>query len=116
MRVLYDYVATEKGVLSLRAGEVCELVENKDQGWVSMKTAAGQVASLSLSRSLSLSLSRLLSFSCSLSLSLARSLSLALLRSLSLSLGPGLGQHEDGSPKTVTLHLQPYTQTLNPKP
>ena len=91
MRVLYDYVATEKGVLSLRAGEVCELVENKDQGWVSMKTAAGQVASLSRS----------------LSLSLARSLSLALLRSLSLSLGPGLGQHEDGSLKTVTLHLQP---------
>ncbi|KAJ1491273.1 hypothetical protein T484DRAFT_1774893 [Baffinella frigidus] len=43
VRVLHDYIATEKGVLSLRAGEVCTLEENKEQGWVTLKTPAGQV-------------------------------------------------------------------------
>jgi hypothetical protein len=42
MRILYDYVATERGVLSLRAGDVATLLEVKDQGWCILKTTAGQ--------------------------------------------------------------------------
>ena len=42
VRILYDYVATERGVLSLRAGDVATLLEHKDQGWCILKTTAGQ--------------------------------------------------------------------------
>ena len=42
VRILYDYVATERGVLSLRAGDVATLLEFKDQGWCILKTTAGQ--------------------------------------------------------------------------
>ena len=42
MRILYDYVATERGVLSLRAGDVATLLEVKDAGWCLLKTTAAQ--------------------------------------------------------------------------
>ena len=42
VRILYDYVATERGVLSLRAGDVATFLEIKDQGWCILKTTAGQ--------------------------------------------------------------------------
>ena len=42
VRILFDYVGTERGVLSLRAGDVATLLEFKDQGWCILKTTAGQ--------------------------------------------------------------------------
>ena len=42
VRILYDYVATERGVLSLRAGDVATLLEVKDAGWCLLKTTADQ--------------------------------------------------------------------------
>ena len=42
VRILFDYVGTERGVLSLRAGDVATLLEFKDQGWCMLKTTAGQ--------------------------------------------------------------------------
>ena len=42
MRILYDYVATERGVLSPRAGDVSTLLEVKDAGRCILKTTAGQ--------------------------------------------------------------------------
>eukprot|EP00283_Hemiselmis_rufescens_P021944 CAMPEP_0173439396 /NCGR_PEP_ID=MMETSP1357-20121228/20931_1 /TAXON_ID=77926 /ORGANISM="Hemiselmis rufescens, Strain PCC563" /LENGTH=329 /DNA_ID=CAMNT_0014404761 /DNA_START=51 /DNA_END=1037 /DNA_ORIENTATION=- len=38
VRVVYDYVATEPGAVSLRAGEVCTLLEIKDAGWCTLRT------------------------------------------------------------------------------
>ncbi len=42
VRILFDYVATERGVLSLRAGDVATLLEVKDAGWCLLKTTAAQ--------------------------------------------------------------------------
>jgi len=37
VRVLYDYVATEKNALSLRAGELATLIENYEHGWCTVR-------------------------------------------------------------------------------
>ena len=42
VRILFDYMGTEWGVLSLRAGDVATVLEFKDEGWCILKTTAGQ--------------------------------------------------------------------------
>lgn len=38
VRVLYDYVASEPGAISLRAGEVCSMLDIKEAGWCTLHT------------------------------------------------------------------------------
>ena len=42
VRITFDYVGSEHGVLSLRAGDIATFLEPKDRGWCMLRANTGQ--------------------------------------------------------------------------